>query len=295
MGDLRSFFEMPVVKRAVSHARQTRTVRRSALQTLPYHELDRPVDFFEFLARAFPGLRIIDDEELECLSTQEEETRVLVERHIEAHVIEKVLSVFSSVFTRQEREVLKMRSGVDNKGERALEEIAAELKTSREEVCKIEERALVRVRRMVERMGSEWFADESVSDQAEEPADIKSVEEDHGLPTKVQKNPRAFAVPEELFQLKVSSGERKLAIAVLENALLDYTRYKEARYPKNRRLYQEAKDWLLSNETFYLHSFLNICAILGFDPKWIHEQLPQGLERISQRLLLDRRYQRKSA
>jgi hypothetical protein len=58
------------------------------------------------------------------------------------------------------------------------------------------------------------------------------------------------------------SAEFKLALAVLEQALEDIERYQSASDGPCRRLYRNARGWLLSGDRKWAYSFANVCELL---------------------------------
>jgi hypothetical protein len=58
------------------------------------------------------------------------------------------------------------------------------------------------------------------------------------------------------------SAEFKLALAVLEQALEDMERYQSASDGHCRRLYRNARGWLLSGDRHWPYSFANVCELL---------------------------------
>ena len=59
------------------------------------------------------------------------------------------------------------------------------------------------------------------------------------------------------------SAEFKLALAVLEQALEDIERYRAASDGHCRRLYRNARGWLLSGDREWAYSFANVCEVLN--------------------------------
>ncbi|MCS6924290.1 MAG: MerR family transcriptional regulator [Candidatus Binatia bacterium] len=87
--------------------------------------------------------------------------------------------------------------------------------------------------------------------------------------------------PEQFFSLATESrrhwtGERRLLLAVLQNAVDELLRYRDARTTRGRRLFRETRDWFWSREHTYLCAFETICAYLHLDADYVR----QGLERL---------------
>jgi hypothetical protein len=67
--------------------------------------------------------------------------------------------------------------------------------------------------------------------------------------------------------------EKKLMLAVLEDAIACYQKYLIARDAKGRALFQETEEWILEKNGDWLFSFANVCDTLGFDPDYLREGL----------------------
>jgi hypothetical protein len=69
--------------------------------------------------------------------------------------------------------------------------------------------------------------------------------------------------------------EKKLMLAVLEDAIACYQKYVFARDGKGRALFQETEEWIQEKNGDWLFSFANVCDTLGFDPDYLREGLLQ--------------------
>jgi hypothetical protein len=67
--------------------------------------------------------------------------------------------------------------------------------------------------------------------------------------------------------------EKKLMLAVLEDAIACYQKYLSARDAKGRALFQETEEWIVEKSGDWLFSFANVCDTLGFDPDYLREGL----------------------
>jgi hypothetical protein len=63
--------------------------------------------------------------------------------------------------------------------------------------------------------------------------------------------------------------ERALMFAVLQDAVVCFQEFVGAQNKRKRRLFREAEEWILSEDNFYLFSFENVCASLGFDADYL--------------------------
>jgi hypothetical protein len=74
-------------------------------------------------------------------------------------------------------------------------------------------------------------------------------------------------------------GEKRLMLAVLEEAIATFQHDLEAKTRRGQRLFREAEDWIRSTDTSWTFAFENVCHALGLDP----EYLRGGLERLKHR------------
>ena len=85
-------------------------------------------------------------------------------------------------------------------------------------------------------------------------------------------------LPEQFFSLlgrKPPQGEKRLLLAMLEDAVHCFQTYLLARKPHERRLFQEAEEWIDSGDSQWFFSFENICEILGIHPGGLRDALKQ--------------------
>ncbi len=88
-------------------------------------------------------------------------------------------------------------------------------------------------------------------------------------------------LPEQFFSIlgkKPLQGEKRLLLAMLEDAVHCFQTYLLARKPHERRLFQEAQEWIESADTQWFFSFENICEILGINPGRMREALQKWRE-----------------
>lgn len=62
--------------------------------------------------------------------------------------------------------------------------------------------------------------------------------------------------------------EKRLVLAVLEDAVAAFQKYAFSQDPKGRELFREAKDWIMCDDTRRPFSFRNICDALALDPSY---------------------------
>lgn len=65
--------------------------------------------------------------------------------------------------------------------------------------------------------------------------------------------------------------EKKLQVAVLESALYDMQRYRNARRAREQRLFRESYAWFTSEDDNGPFAFITICHSLELDPIYIRK------------------------
>jgi hypothetical protein len=68
-------------------------------------------------------------------------------------------------------------------------------------------------------------------------------------------------------------GERRLMVAILEDAIDVYRKQAGARDRKRRQLFADAEAWIESADTGWIFSFENICDVLGIDAAYLRSGL----------------------
>jgi hypothetical protein len=81
------------------------------------------------------------------------------------------------------------------------------------------------------------------------------------------KNARVDVIlPSQYFgAVRKLTPEQRLMAAVLDDALECLAKYRLANDHQSRRLFEDAKEWLLASETDWPYSFQGICSILDLD------------------------------
>lgn len=69
------------------------------------------------------------------------------------------------------------------------------------------------------------------------------------------------------------TGERRLMIAVLEDALHCFQKYADSEDPKHRQLFADAEAWINAENPTWFFSFSNVCETLDLDPDFVREGL----------------------
>jgi hypothetical protein len=80
--------------------------------------------------------------------------------------------------------------------------------------------------------------------------------------------------------------EKRLMLAVLEEAVGDFQRFVAAPGREGQRMFRNAEDWFASEDTEWPFSFVNICQTLGLDVGYVRAGL--GRWRDAQRARVSR-------
>jgi hypothetical protein len=68
-------------------------------------------------------------------------------------------------------------------------------------------------------------------------------------------------------------GERRLMLAILQDAVECLEKYRRSKNSIHRELYQDALKWVQDSNTRWLFCFNNVCDFLGFDPEYLRQFL----------------------
>ena len=78
----------------------------------------------------------------------------------------------------------------------------------------------------------------------------------------------------ENFRRKVQTEpEKRLLLAVLEDALAAYQKHFSSRGGRGMKLFRETEEWIFREDSNRPFSFTNICEVVGFDPQYIRQGL----------------------
>ena len=80
--------------------------------------------------------------------------------------------------------------------------------------------------------------------------------------------------------LSVLEGERRLMLAILEDAVSCFQKYAGASRPRSRRLFQEADEWFMEEGDSWVFSFESICAVLNINPDYFRTSLKRWKEQL---------------
>jgi hypothetical protein len=76
-------------------------------------------------------------------------------------------------------------------------------------------------------------------------------------------------IVESIFKRSIRDSEKKLMLAVLENAIEDFQKYVLASDKRGMELFQDAEQWILETNSPSFFSFESICAHLDLDPEYV--------------------------
>ena len=84
-----------------------------------------------------------------------------------------------------------------------------------------------------------------------------------------------IVLPEQFYSATDSkvSGELRLMLAILVDALHCYQKYAWAQDSSGRQQFNNAANWIRCRDRDWYFSFTNICEILGFDPAYLRRGL----------------------
>lgn len=86
-----------------------------------------------------------------------------------------------------------------------------------------------------------------------------------------------FLLPAQFFatikQKAYACGERRLMVAILEDAVDCFQKYLWATDNRSRHLWTEAEKWFLSDDDSWPFSFVNICHALDLHPEFLRRGL----------------------
>ena len=78
---------------------------------------------------------------------------------------------------------------------------------------------------------------------------------------------------ERLSKKGIKEGEERLLFAILTNAIEDFQKHVATKDETGRKLFQEAEEWFLDQNSDSLCSFSSICETLGLHPDYMRRGL----------------------
>lgn len=86
---------------------------------------------------------------------------------------------------------------------------------------------------------------------------------------------------ENLRKKTLFEPEKRLMLALLEDAVNCFQFYVTAQGGRGRKLFNDAHEWIMRADDEWIFSFVNVCETLGFNPAYVR----QGLRRWRQKKL----------
>ena len=86
-------------------------------------------------------------------------------------------------------------------------------------------------------------------------------------------DPEDQVVFQQLFTSGSRGGEERLMLAVLQDAVECFQQCALSEQPFEKKLFQEAENWILSKNSDWIFSFENICETLQLNPGYIRRGL----------------------
>jgi len=77
---------------------------------------------------------------------------------------------------------------------------------------------------------------------------------------------------------RIDSGEARLALAILDDAIRCVLRHAESRLAHQRAEAVEALEWIRSDRSDYALCFVPICQLFDIDPDWIRGKIDSALK-----------------
>lgn len=77
---------------------------------------------------------------------------------------------------------------------------------------------------------------------------------------------------------KFPSGEHRLLVALIQDAIECFQKHMHARDAKRRQLFLDAQGWIGSEDDRGVFSFNNVCMLLGMNPDYIRQGLANWSE-----------------
>jgi hypothetical protein len=113
-----------------------------------------------------------------------------------------------------------------------------------------------------------WYVESSAVPAFREPAQSLTSAPDEVM------TPEQFFTPADRTAI-AWPGERRLLLAVLEDAVASFLCYRHSQTKRGKRLFREDESWFTSLDQSSVFSFESICAHLNLDPDYIRRGLRQ--------------------
>jgi tRNA U34 5-methylaminomethyl-2-thiouridine-forming methyltransferase MnmC len=86
---------------------------------------------------------------------------------------------------------------------------------------------------------------------------------------------------ENLRRKTLFEPEKRLMLAMLEDAIYCFQAYVTAQGRRGQKLFNDAEKWIMMTDDDWIFSFVNVCETLGFSPEYVR----QGVRRWRQKKL----------
>jgi hypothetical protein len=73
--------------------------------------------------------------------------------------------------------------------------------------------------------------------------------------------------------------ERALLVALLQDAIHDYRKFKKARDREGRERFHEVEEWINESASDWIFSFENVCELLNLEPEYVRRALEERKHR----------------
>jgi hypothetical protein len=84
---------------------------------------------------------------------------------------------------------------------------------------------------------------------------------------------------ENLLRKTVLEPERRLVLAVLEDAINCFQVNVMAERGRRKKLFKESEDWIMGRDDDWIFSFVSICELLRFNPEYVRRGLLRWKEK----------------
>jgi hypothetical protein len=78
---------------------------------------------------------------------------------------------------------------------------------------------------------------------------------------------------ENLRRKTLLEPEKRLILAILEDAINSFQNNLTAQGGKGKKLFDEAEEWILEQDGYWLFSFESVCEVLGLNPGYVRQGL----------------------
>ena len=86
------------------------------------------------------------------------------------------------------------------------------------------------------------------------------------------------AFVDSVWKTRVRSGEQRLMLAILNNALDSFFKYRRATDEKGKAIFQEVEAWIGEKNNDWIFSFENVCESVGINASYLRAGLYRGME-----------------